>query len=84
MSFDSENRGEPSAARGRNPNLSRVVRIAARSLFGDHIPMYPRYHTSTHYGEFTLVRDVNAALGIAWRNRFVTVNAAQPNESMAA
>jgi hypothetical protein len=61
-----------------------LCEIAARSLFGDDIPMYPRYHTSAHYGEFTLVRDVNAALGIAWRNRFVTVNAAQPNESMAA
>jgi hypothetical protein len=35
-----------------------LCEIATPSLFGDDIPMYPRYHTSAHCGEFTLVRDV--------------------------
>ncbi len=39
--------------------------------------MYPRYHTSAHYGEFTLVRDVNAALGIARRVRYGERSAAE-------
>jgi GDSL-like Lipase/Acylhydrolase family len=33
-----------------------LFEIATRGLFGDQIPMYPRYHTSAQYGEFTLRR----------------------------
>jgi hypothetical protein len=30
--------------------------IATRLLFGNQILVFPRYHTSAHYGEFTLRR----------------------------
>ncbi len=30
--------------------------IATRLLFGNQILLFPRYHTSAHYGEFTLRR----------------------------
>ena len=33
-----------------------LCEVATRSLFGDQILVYPRYHTSAHYGEFTLRR----------------------------
>ena len=82
MSFDSETAVNLALLAALILICLGLCEVAARSLFGDHIPMYPRYHTSAHYGEFTLVRDVNAALGISWRNRFV--NAAQRSESMAA
>ena len=33
-----------------------LCEIATRLLFGDQILVFPRYHTSAHYGEFTLRR----------------------------